>query len=321
MFHSMAAFPPELCERMSHEQTVKKKEALLTGARSVLQHPEKMEPFLEALTDLGFEDEAVLLQAESAGKRNKPIHELGYLRQLTERLPVSPETLPFFRRLAALLEHCREPGLAIDVLERTASIDGGCEKDIERLRMHPLFNLDPATTIRWDLGHPTLLAQEIEKNDVLKQLFRWSIVIPSRDRRIFTVKSLHDLNAWEQHIHEETIRREIQVRMAREHIVLFDGQKRISAEWLIFSNVGRPAPSEDAYYALAVKGENGMTLGEGYGVFRPSISSASDDVLACNASVAERYRSLCAQKDIGEWLIRVHEIMIKLDKQAHVKRR
>jgi len=320
-FHSMAAFSPELCERLSHEQTVKKKEELITEVRSLLQHPEKMGPLLQALADLGFENEAILLQAESAGMRNKPLHELRYLLQIAERIPASQETLPIFRRLVALLEYCREPGLAIDVLERIAGIDGGCENDFRRLRMHPLFDLDPATTIRLDLAHPTLLAQEIEKNDALKHLFRWSIVIPSRERRIFPVKSLHDLNAWEHHIHEVTIAKENQIGMAREHVFLFDGQKRIPAEWLIFSNVVRHAPSEDAYYALVVKKDNGMTLGEGYGVFRPPVSNAIDDVSACNASVVERYRSLCTQKDIGEWLIRVHEVMIKFDKQAYMKRR
>jgi hypothetical protein len=319
-FHSMAAFPPKLCELLSHEQTSRRKEGMITEARSLFLYPEKMQPSLQALTDLGFEDEAVLLQAESAAKRNKPLHELRYLLQIVKRLTASRETLPVFRRLAALLEHCREPGLAIDVFERTAGIDGGCEKDIRRLKIHPLLNLDPATTIRLDLAHPTLLAQEIEKNDVLKQLFRWSIVIPSRDRRIFTVKSLHDLNDWEHHIREVTISKENQIGWARENIVLFDGQKRTSTECLIFSHVALHAPSEDAYYFLAVRSENGMTQGEGYGVFRPPVSNASDDVPACNASVAEMYHSLCTQKDMGEWLIRVHEIMIKLDKQAYMKR-
>ncbi|MCL5808112.1 MAG: hypothetical protein M1418_06140 [Deltaproteobacteria bacterium] len=320
-FHSMAAFSPELCERLLLEQAAKKKDQLLTEARSLLQYPEKMGPSLQALADLGFEDDAILLQAESAGKRNKPLHELKYLRQIAERIPASPETLPLFRRLAALFEHCCEPGLAVDVLERIAGIDGGCEKDIQMLRMHPLFNLDPTTTIRSDLAHPTLLAQEIEKNDILKQLFRWSIVIPSRDRRSFTVRSLHDLNAWEHHIREVTIAKGNRIEMAREHIVLFDGQKKISTEWLLFSHVGLHAPSEGAYYALAIKSESGMILGEGYGVFRLPVSNTSEDASAYNASVAERYRSMCAQKDIGEWLIHVHEIMIKLDNQAYVKRR
>lgn len=319
--HSMTAFSPELCERISHEQKINKKEKLITEARSLLQYPEKMEPSLRALADLGFEDESIMLQAESAGMRNKPLHELRYLRELTERLSVTKETLPIFRRLAALFEHCREPGLAIDVFEKIACINNESEKDIQRLRMHPLFNLDPAMTIRSDLAHPILLAQEIEKNDVLKHLFRWSIVIPSRDRRIFPLKSLHDLNAWENHVREETIRRGNEIKMIRKDVVLFDGQKRTSIEWLIFSNIGFHTPSEDAYYALLVKKENGMTLGEGYGVFRPPISNVSDDVSACNASVEEGYRSLCAQKDMGEWLIHVHEVMIKLDKQAYVKRR
>jgi len=320
-FHSMAAFPPELCERLSHEQTDRKKEKLITEIRSLFLYPEKMQSPLQALTDLGFEDEAVLLQAESAAKRNKPLHELRYLLQIAECLPASQETLPIFRRLAALLEHCREPGLAIDVLERTAGIDGAYEKDLRRLRMHPLFDLDPAITIRLDLAHPTMLAQEMEKNDVLKQLFRWSIVIPSRDRRIFQVKSLHDLNAWEHHIREVTIPEGNQIGMARENVVLFDGQKRTSTELLIFSNVGLHAPSEDAYYVLAVKRENGMTLCEAYGIFRPPVLNANDDVSACNASVAERYHSLCSQRDMAEWLISVHEIMIRLDKQAYTKGR
>jgi hypothetical protein len=172
-----------------------------------------------------------------------------------------------------------------------------------------------------DFAHPTLLAQEIEKNDVLKHLFRWSIVIPSRDRRIFAVKSLHDLNAWEHHIREVTIPSGNQIEMARESIVLFDGQRKTPSEWLIFSNVERHSPSEDAYYALVVKKENGITLGEGYGVFRPPVSNASDDLSVCNASVVEKYRYLCTLNDMGKWLVRAHEIMIKIDKQAYTKRR
>lgn len=311
--HGLAALPPSLCERLDQEKLIEERKEFFENAKPLLSKPEQLELYIESKFKPEFEFESIMLQALSGRVRNKPLHEMKYLLQLSDQFPVSSETLPLFKHLAKLLEQFNEPALAIDIYEKMSERDENSKNDIERLRKHPLLKLIPSKTIRMDFTRPNRLYEEIEKCNILINVFCWQIIIPIQSPKIFEIKALHDLSLWDTNIRKETKSNKPQIKLVREEAVLFDGQKGASVEWLRISHTGTNYPSEDVYYAIAVKKENGIIMGEGYGVFHYHQPCLSEDVTSYNASLVESYRSVCEQRTTGDWLKNIHEVMIGFD--------
>jgi len=316
---SIATIPIPVVEYFKSVELIHWKDNLIEQVRSRIMDPEQMEPFLKQLEEKGFWAEVKLLQAESAKHRNKPLYELGFLLQLTKAIKISHGTVPVFHRLALLFEQLNEPELAIQCYEKIGSFLDQSDMRDQRLKAHPLFGLDPEKTVRSDISPFELATQEMEKDAVLGRLFPWRLIIPSREPQIFKIQALHNLDLWEEHIWEKTFSKHRDLEMGQESVGLFDGHNTRNLRWLKISQIGLHCPSSYLDYALDIDHENGRA--QGYGIFNPNKEVVStDNVAIYNASLAQSYRSICQQREIGNWLKQVHDRMKKMDKQASFKR-
>lgn len=316
---SIATMPSTVVEHFKNIELSHWKDNLIEQARSSIMSPEKIEPFLKQLVDKGFWADAKLLQAESAKQRNKPLHELEILLQLTDAITISLETAPIFRRLALLLEQLNEPELAIRYYKKISSFIDQNEMRHQKLKDNPLIGLDPEKTVRSDISPLELATQEMEKDAVLGRVFRWRLIIPSKEPRIFKIHILHNLDLWEAHIQKQTSSRNRNLEMVQESVGLFNGQKTRNVMWLRISKIGLNCPSPNLDYAIAIDQENGHA--QGYGIFNPNKEADSiDDVASHNALLAQSYRSIYQRRENGNWLRQVHNKMKIMDKQASYKR-
>ncbi len=319
--YSVTSLHSSLHDRINQARAMQWKNDLIEKARVHIMNPVQMEPYANLLIEKGFEVDAMLLQAESARLRNKPLHELKSLLRLTDLINISEETLPIYRSLALLLENINEPKLAIEIYEKIKILTGNVvDEKIIKLKKHRHFNLNPSVTIRSDMSHPVTLAQEIEKNMVLGRPLRWRITIRSHERQYFEIKTLNNLASWEDRIHQVATSKGHPIEMGKEDVVLYDGQEALAVSWLKVSNFGILSPVPYVYYALDIKSNNGLLLGEGHGIFDPNMLELGDDINGYNNDVLEAYNSIHIQKETGDWLKRVHGGMINLDKQEYFKR-
>jgi hypothetical protein len=312
---SLATLPVPVMEHLMNIELTRRKNNLIDQAKSQIMNPERMEPFLKQLADKGFWAEAKLLQAESAKLRNNPLHELGFLLQLTSAIKISQITASVFHRLAILLEQLNEPKLASQNYEKIIYFLEGIEEIINRLKAHPLIELNPKKAVRSDISNVELAVQEMEKDSVLKRPFRWKLMIPSRKQQIFTTQVLHNLDLWEEHIKAKTSSVGRSIEMEQETVALFDGQNTRELKWLRMSQIGIECPSPYLDYAIEIIQKNRQA--RGYGIFNPNkkIDSA-DNVVIHNIALAKAYRSIFKQIEVGSWLNQVHESMKELDRQS-----
>ena len=287
-----------------------RKNALIRDAKAYLTNPEKLDHYVRLLSEEGYLIDAKLLQTESAKVRNKPLYEIKHLLELTAIMPLSKDTLFMYRRLALLFEIVNEPRLAIELYKQMLPFSRGCEKEISRIEIHPLLNLTPSITVRSDISSPILFDQELEKNAILDRAFKWRIIVPSAERRLFKIKFLDSLDLWESSI-KQSINRNVEIE--KEKVVYFDGKNINDIIWLRISRMGIRMPSPYVYYALELKKDDGYLLGEGYGVFNPMNKGSEDLKDVDSNSLFEAYHSLYSRKNTGEWLTRVHAAMIKHD--------
>lgn len=312
---SIATTPPSTFLHRENVALNQLKNNLIDHARSKLDDPEGMAPILNQLVERGFWAEAKLLQADSARARNKPLYELGFLLQLTENIKVSRGTVPVFYRLARLLEQLNEPDLATKVFEKVKTFFKRVEDVIQRLKAHPLNNLDRTKTIRLDISTLELAIQEMEKDTVLGRLFRWRLLIPSDEHREFVIQSLHDLDLWKKSLQEQTSSKGRNIKMGLENVLFFDGQNIRESSWLNISQIGIRCPSPYLDYAIEINQENGLV--QGYGIFNPNKKVNSvDDVVTHNATLSQIYQSIYKRRKIGNWLNKVHDRLRELDRDS-----
>lgn len=316
---SIGTIPLQVVEHRENVELAHWKGELINQARSRIMNPEHMEPFLKQLAEKGFWAEAKLLQAESARLCNKPLHELGFLLQLTKAIKISRSTAPVFHRLALLLEQLNEPELAAQCYEKIRPFLDQIDATLQRLKVHPLIGLDAEKTVRSDISPVELATQEMEKDTVLGRLFRWRLIIPNKEPRIFEIRTLRNLGLWEEYIREKISSKKRNLEMEQENVALFDGQNARKLNWLKISQIGLHCPSPYLDYAIGIDQENRQA--RGYGIFNPNKNvSATDNVAIHNASLAQAYRSIYQQREAGNWLKQVHESMKKIDQQASFKR-
>ena len=316
---SIGTVPLQVVEHRENVALARWKDELIDQASSRIMNPEHMKPFLKQLAKKGFGAEAKLLQAESAKLRNKPLHELGFLLQLTKTITISQSTAPAFRRLALLLEQLVEPELATQYHEKIRPFLDQIDTTLKRLKVHPLIGLDAEKTVRSDISPVELATQEMEKDTVLGRPFRWRLIIPSREPRIFEIRTFRNIGLWEEHVREETSSKKRDLEMEQESVVLFDGQNASKLDWLRISRIGLNCPSPYLDYTIGIDQENKQA--RGYGIFNPNKkASATNNVTIHNASLAQSYRSIYQQREAGNWLKQVHESMKRIDLQASFKR-
>lgn len=317
---SLATLPPPVVEHRKNVELMHLKNNFIEKAKSKIKYPKEMEPFLKQLTEKGFWVEAKLLQAESAKVRKKPLHELGFLLQLTSAIRMSQSTVSIFRYLASLLEQLNEPELAIQYYERLKPFSEEAELPFHRLEGHPLLGLDPKMTVRSDISQVQMAIQEMEKDTVLERPFVWRLTLPSTKPRVFMVQALNNVDLW-----DERFRASLKGRSAetgQEAVILFDGQNTRKLNWLRISKIGIHSPSPYLYYAIEIDHKNEQA--QGYGIFNPNKEKVSTENLANhNASLAIAYRSICQQKqrEIENWLNLVHEYMKKVEKHNFSRRK
>ncbi|MBW1839710.1 MAG: hypothetical protein JRI49_07210, partial [Deltaproteobacteria bacterium] len=288
-------------------------------ARSRIKNPEDMGPFLEQLADKGFWAEAKILQADSAKARKKPLHELGFLLQLTNAIKMTKRTAPVFHRLALLLEELNEPQLATEYFVTIEPFLEGAENIIHSLKANPLYNLDQEKTIRSDISPLKLAIQEMEKETVLRRPFRWRLIIPSREPRVFVIQALHSLNLWEKRVQKQTSSKGRNIEMEQEKVVFFDGQNIRQLGWLKISQIGIKCPSPYLDYAIEINQENGQA--QGYGIFNPNkMISSIDNLVTHSATLAQTYQSIHQRREVEYWLNKVHDRLRELDRDSSFTR-
>ena len=316
---SIATLPLPIVEQRCDIELTRLKKNLIDNARTKIKNPEQMEQYLKQLVEKGFWAEAKLLQAESARLRGKPLHELGFLLQLTNSIKISESTAPVFHRLALLLEQLNEPKLALQNYEKIRSHVEGIEKKLETLKVHTLAGLDPEKTIRTDISPVEFAIQEMEKDSVLQRRFRWRLIIPCGEHLIFKIQALHSLDHWEDHIHQQISSQGRNVEMEQETIALFDGFQTKKFKLLRLSHIGSRCPSAYLDYAIEINPQS--KLAQGYGIFNPSKKGEITESAAIhNASLVQAYRTIYRQRETERWLNQVHEAMKQLDKQVSFKR-
>jgi len=315
---SMATLPLPAVEDFKRSEIIHEKKELIKKARLKIMSPQQMGPFLKQLVEKGFWAEAKLLQAESAKLLNKPLYELEFLLQLTKVIKLSQATAQIYYRLAELFERLNEPILAFQHYEKIKPLLAGIEASIERVKSHPLLHLNPDKTVRTDISLERLTVQEMEKDAVLGRYFRWHVIIPIRESSNFKIKTLYNIDLWEEHIRSQTVSFGRDVKMAQEDVVLFDGQRKREFRWLRISEFGIHCPSLYLDYAIEIVSENGQV--HGYLVFNPNkITNGADDISTHNALLAKAYGSVCQERTTENWFRSVHEAIKGLDIHASFK--
>lgn len=318
---SLASLPPKVVEELKRNEATVVKNRLIEQAQAEVSDPDKMKPMLNELVKRGFWAEAKLLQAESARLRGKPLHELGFLRQLTTKISISQDTAGIFHRLAELLEMLNEPELAIENYEKITSYQEGISEVIEKLQVHSTCRIDPCNTIRSDLSTEQLVVQEIEKDSVLERPFQWRVIIPVRELNLLRIRSLKTLELWETSITEKISSKDRSVSMAQENVTFCDGRRTRKTRWLNISQIGLHAPSPLLDYAIEIMEQTGHV--SGYCIFNPNKKSyTSDNVIRTNALLAREYRllNLNRQRPIENWVGGIHKTMKELDRYASCSR-
>lgn len=314
---SMATLPLHSVEDFKEREVAHAKKELIEKARSKIMNPSQMEPFLKQLAEKGFWAEAKLLQAESAKELDKPLHELGFLLQITKVIELSLATAPIYHRLAELFERLNEPELASYNYLKLKAFSTRVDASITRVKSHPMFHLNPDKTVRTDISLEKLTVQEMEKDAVLGRSFRWHVIIPIRENLGFKIKTLHSIDIWEEYIRLFTSAKGRNVKMAQEDIVLFDGQRKKEFRWLRISEIGLHCPSPYLDYAIEIV--NGHVNGNI--IFNPTkINNESHDITIHNALLAKAYSSACQERITENWIRAVHEAIKGIDKNASFKK-
>ena len=135
---------------------------------------------LDRLIGRGFSVEASLLISEAARAMDRLLWELESRLCLVRELGERPESVPSLYAIADLFTRLREPGLAIEYFNKIQIIESGYRDSIERkdnLLSDPLLSLTPADCIRGDFPKPDLVLQELEKDDLLRRPFLWSLLL------------------------------------------------------------------------------------------------------------------------------------------------
>jgi hypothetical protein len=278
-------------------------------------NPELMDPFLKQLAERGFWAEAKVLQAESARLRRKPLHELGFLLQLIDNIEVSKSTASLFHHLALLLERLNEPELAARYFEKIQPFLEGTENVIHNLRDNPLYGLDPMKTIRSDISSVESAVREMEKDAVLGRPFRWRLVIPTKEPRVFITKSLHGLDLWQNSIRAQTFSKGRNIKLEQEDVAVFDGQDIRKLSWISISEIGIGCPSPYLDYAIEINQNNRQA--QGYGIFNPNkMVNSISKVVIHNATLAQTYRSLSQRGEVENWFNKVHDRLRELDRDS-----
>jgi hypothetical protein len=287
-------------------------------ARLKISDSAQLEPYLRDLWARGFSAEVLLLQAESARARGKPLHELGFLIQLTKKINVSHHTVPLFRHLASLLAQLDEPLLAVRYYKHILPFQKEVEREIERLRNLPLASLEPEKTLRSDISPPKLAVQEMEKDTVLGRPFQWKLLLPSRVRRAFQISSLLELYHWEEALKSNASRFDRPVKTAQEELAVYDGQACRESQFLMISEIGSSCPSPYLLYVLSLDREKGQA--EGFGLFDPNTEPQSGDLSLSNAVLANAYRKVTEQREFESWLDQVTGAMRRVEAHAILRR-
>jgi hypothetical protein len=316
---SLATVPASTIEHKTKAEYVRWRNGLINQARSMLTDPEGMEPLLEQLRENGLREDAILLQAESARERDKPLHELILLLDLTEAVEVSQDNVPNLKRLAFLLEHLNEPRLAILNYEKVRSFVD-VEQDILRLSNHPLLSLVPENTIRSDISSLESAIQEMNKDAFLNRPFKWRLLLSDGPATMFKVLRLQDLHDWENQIRTYAHSGDRTVELAKETVTMFDGKNCRTMNWLRISAIeGLEFPSPYVDFAIEIDKEK--RLAQCYGVFNPNKQTAStEDLVDHNGTLALAYHSIFNQRNVRTWLNTLGEKIQQCDFAANAYR-
>jgi hypothetical protein len=317
---SMVTLPSSVVQSIRNTAQIRRKNALVEQIRSNLLDSEQIAPLLKELSEKGYWAEAKLLQAENARVKDEPLNELGFLLQLTRFIRISQNTAPIFHRLALLLAHLNEPELALRRYEEIRTFLQRDDLTLDRLRKHPLLGLDPEKTARADISTSKKALQEMEKDTVLKRPFRWRLIIPSREPKVFKINFLNTLDSWAQYIEKEVTMKGRDIEMEKESSILFNGVTAKKTDWLRISQIGSRCPSPYLDYTMELDHEFGQA--RGYGIFNPNKNVIEiEDVAVHNATLAQAYRGIYVQRESANWLNEVHRAMNKLERNASYKRR